>query len=60
MWLVMIGSVSCRGVLPFALNVVLISGLLKQKKTSVVSVRKRNISTERPPLLGEVSANFSG
>jgi hypothetical protein len=27
---------------------------------AVVLVRKRIIPTERPPLLGEVSANFSG
>jgi hypothetical protein len=26
----------------------------------VASVRKRDISTERPPLFGEVSANFFG
>jgi hypothetical protein len=33
----------------------------KQKQTnSVVSVRKQTIPTERPPLVGEVSANFSG
>jgi competence CoiA-like predicted nuclease len=30
------------------------------KTNSVVSVRKRTISTERLPLVGEVSANFSG
>jgi hypothetical protein len=29
-----------------------------KKKTSVVLVRKRTIPTERPPLVGEVSANF--
>jgi hypothetical protein len=27
---------------------------------SVALVRKRTIPTERPPLVGEVSANFSG
>jgi hypothetical protein len=27
---------------------------------SVVLVSKRTISTEQPPLVGEVSANFSG
>jgi hypothetical protein len=33
----------------------------KQKKTnSVALVRKQTISAERPPLVGEVSANFSG
>jgi hypothetical protein len=31
----------------------------KQKKNSVALVRKRTIPTERPPLVGEVSANFS-
>jgi hypothetical protein len=30
------------------------------KKGSVVLVRKQTIPTERPPLVGEVSANFSG
>jgi hypothetical protein len=30
------------------------------KKNSVALVRKRTISTEQPPLVGEVSANFSG
>jgi hypothetical protein len=30
------------------------------KINSVVLVRKRTIPTERPPLVGEVSANFSG
>jgi hypothetical protein len=33
---------------------------LKTKTNSVVLVRKRTIPTKRPPLLGEVSANFSG
>jgi hypothetical protein len=28
------------------------------KKNSMVSVRERTIPTERPPLVGEVSANF--
>jgi hypothetical protein len=31
-----------------------------QTTNSVVLVRKRTIPTERPPLVGEVSANFSG
>jgi hypothetical protein len=31
---------------------------LKKKLNSVVFVRKRTIPTERPPLVGEVSANF--
>jgi hypothetical protein len=35
--------------------------LLKTKQTnSVVSVRKRTIPTEQPPLVGEVSAHISG
>jgi hypothetical protein len=33
---------------------------LTRKKNSVVWVRKRTIPTERPPLLGEVIANFCG
>jgi hypothetical protein len=31
-----------------------------KKLNSVALVRKRTIPTERPPLVGEVSANFSG
>jgi hypothetical protein len=31
-----------------------------QKKNTVVLVRKRTIPPERPPLVGEVSANFCG
>jgi hypothetical protein len=30
------------------------------KKNSVALVRERNIPTERPPPVGEVSANFCG
>jgi hypothetical protein len=30
----------------------------QQRKNSVSLVRERNIPTERPPLVGEVSANF--
>jgi hypothetical protein len=30
----------------------------KLKLNSVASVRERTIPTERPPLVGEVSANF--
>jgi hypothetical protein len=30
------------------------------KENSVALVRKLNIPTEQPPLVGEVSANFSG
>ena len=30
------------------------------KKNSVALVRERTIPTERPPLVGEVSANFCG
>jgi hypothetical protein len=39
------------------------SGILnttKHKKNSMVSVRERTIPTERPPLVGEVVANFCG
>jgi hypothetical protein len=32
----------------------------KQKTNSMAWVRKRTIPTERPPLVGEVSANFCG
>jgi hypothetical protein len=32
----------------------------KLKLNSVALVRKRTIATERPPLVGEVSANFCG
>jgi hypothetical protein len=32
----------------------------QKKLNSVAFVRKRTIPTERPPLVGEVSANFSG
>jgi hypothetical protein len=32
----------------------------KGKLNSVALVRKRTIPTERPPLVGEVSANFCG
>jgi hypothetical protein len=32
----------------------------KKQTNSVALVRKRTIPTERPPLVGEVSANFSG
>jgi hypothetical protein len=31
-----------------------------KKKNSVASVRKRTIPTERPPLVGQLSANFCG
>ena len=34
--------------------------LLTDKKNSVALVRKRTIPTERPPPVGEVSANFYG
>jgi hypothetical protein len=34
--------------------------LTKTNKNSVALVRKRTIPTERPPLVDEVSANFSG
>jgi hypothetical protein len=32
----------------------------KNKTNSVTLVRKRTIPTERPPLVGEVSANLNG
>jgi hypothetical protein len=32
----------------------------KKQKNSGALVRQRTIPTERPPLFGEVSANFSG
>jgi hypothetical protein len=32
----------------------------KQKLNSVALVHERNIPVERPPLVGEVSANFCG
>jgi hypothetical protein len=32
--------------------------LKKEKRNSMVLVRKRTIPTERPPLVGEVIANF--
>jgi hypothetical protein len=34
--------------------------LATETKTSVALVRKRNIPTERPPLVGEVNTNFFG
>ena len=34
--------------------------LVSHKKNSVALVRKRTIPTERPPPVGEVSANFCG
>jgi hypothetical protein len=39
-----------------------VSGLRQMRTTGIrnVWVRKRTIPTERPPLVGEVSANFSG
>jgi hypothetical protein len=33
-------------------------GLINKKKTTVALDRKRNTSIKRPPLVGEVSANF--
>jgi hypothetical protein len=35
-------------------------GKVSKKKMSVALVRKRTITTERPPLVGAVSANFCG
>jgi hypothetical protein len=37
-----------------------VTNFTKLKLNSVALVRKRTIPTERPPLVGEVSANFSG
>jgi hypothetical protein len=34
--------------------------LRRRKKNSMVLVRERTIPTERPPLVGEVIANFCG
>jgi hypothetical protein len=34
--------------------------IFQQQTNSVVLVRKRTIPIERPPLVGEVSANFIG
>jgi hypothetical protein len=34
--------------------------LLAPQKNSVVSAREQTIPTERTPLIGEISANFSG
>jgi hypothetical protein len=34
--------------------------VLKKLKTSVEWVRERTLPTERPPLVGDVSANFWG
>jgi hypothetical protein len=34
--------------------------IYKQKTNSALLARKRTIPTERPPLVGEVSANFCG
>jgi hypothetical protein len=42
------------------LNDMLVIAQQKQKKNSVALVRKRAIPTERPPLVGEVTANFCG
>jgi hypothetical protein len=36
------------------------ASLIKPKKNSGASARQRTIPTERPPLVGEVNANFSG
>jgi hypothetical protein len=33
---------------------------MNDAKNSVASVRQRSIPTDRPPLVGEVSASFSG
>jgi hypothetical protein len=41
-------------------GVVLNHALTKLKLNSMAVVRKRTIPTERPPLVGEVSANLCG
>jgi hypothetical protein len=35
-------------------------GLVKTKKNSMAFVSEQTIPTERPPLVGKVSANFCG
>jgi hypothetical protein len=37
-----------------------VPGIKKTRLNSVALVRERTIPTERPPLVGEVSANFCG
>jgi hypothetical protein len=41
-------------------NTILMLNLYLKKINSVALVRKRTIPAERPPLVGEVSANFCG
>jgi hypothetical protein len=41
-------------------NLYTIVGFKKLKLNSVTSLRKQTTPTERPPLVGEVSANFCG
>jgi hypothetical protein len=43
-----------------ALSVKFICNTVNKKKNSMVWVRERTIPTERPPLVGEVIANFCG
>jgi hypothetical protein len=42
------------------LSYIFISTTNNKQTNSVALVRKRTIPTERPPLVGEVNANFSG
>jgi hypothetical protein len=46
------------GILQFQVAISL--PLILSKKNSLVRVRERTIPTERPPLVGEVIANFCG
>jgi hypothetical protein len=46
--------------LPFTANTVKTSNPTTKKLNSVALVRKRTIPTERPSLVGELSANFCG
>jgi hypothetical protein len=41
-------------------NVAKVKGIIKKTKIPWPLVRKQTIPTERPPLVGEVSANFCG
>ena len=44
----------------FNLCLLILNILEKKTKNSVALVRERTIPTERPPPVGEVSANFCG
>jgi hypothetical protein len=43
-----------------SLSMIRMSAYKQKKKSSMVRVRERTIPTERPPLVGEVIANFCG